>query len=66
MTSQQPPDNNKCDECDSPHGVWYDDDGVIRCEKCHADVALAWGGDYDVLVKKYSKNYPKKNNDIKK
>ena len=33
-----------------PDGVWYDDDGIIRCEECHANVATAWGGDYDVLV----------------
>ena len=26
---------------------WYDDDGVIRCDACHANAATAWGGDYD-------------------
>lgn len=23
---------------------WADDDGVLRCDDCHTNVATAWGG----------------------
>jgi hypothetical protein len=41
-----------CRECTLDRGIWYDVDGVIRCEECHTKVAIAWGGDYDDLIKK--------------
>lgn len=45
-------DRPKCDECNLYDGIWFDDDGVIRCQECHTKVSTAWGGDYDELVKR--------------
>jgi hypothetical protein len=43
---------SRCYECRLYDGIWYDDDGVIRCQECHTKVAIAWGGDYDELIKR--------------
>ena len=39
-----------CDECHATAFEWMDDDGVLRCETCHTNVATAWGGEYDILT----------------
>lgn len=54
MLEEQPEEAQQviCQVCndDGREGCWYDDDGVIRCDSCHSDVATAWGGDYDELI----------------
>lgn len=44
-----------CQVCNVPRSssldsLWFDDDGVIRCQPCHSDIATKWGGDYDALI----------------
>ena len=45
-----------CEECPSEQGVWYDDDGVIRCQKCHTDWIDPQGESYAYLVAQREKN----------
>ncbi len=40
----------QCGNCTTQTAVWFDDDGVIRCDACHLDVATKWGTDYDQLI----------------
>jgi hypothetical protein len=41
-----------CEVCNTERALWGDDDGVLRCDACHANVATAWGGDYNELIRK--------------
>lgn len=43
-------DATLCEVCHARDFRWMDDDGVLRCNSCHNTVAMAWGGDYDVLI----------------
>ena len=38
-----------CEVCAKHRANWADDDGVLRCDPCHSEVATAWGGDYGDL-----------------
>lgn len=48
--------NTLCEECAVHPWTWMDDDGVLRCNACHAVLAEAWGGDYDVLIARRAQN----------
>jgi len=43
----------ECDVCGNDNYLWFDD-GIIRCDACHTNVAVKWGGDYDILIKRYN------------